>query len=115
MNDQEIVRAAGEAGMGWEFHKGSPITMTEDCWYDDSGTFMFLVSEWNPLTRLDHAGMLIDAMRREGWLWCGLAEETGFLAYLWRHGKTAERSGFHPTLSCAITMAALRALEVPNA
>lgn len=115
MTDTEIVRAAGEAGMGWEFHEGSRITMANGCWYDDSGKFMVLVDSWNPLTSLSDAGMLIEAMRAKGFFLVAKARPQSFIAEF-RHLKCLCKSrAIEPTLERAITLAALRKLEVPNA
>ena len=106
MNDAEIVRAAGEQVTGWT-------------WSDEDGGFPEAEGDegaydWDPLTFLSDTGILIEAMRAKGWRLFVESSRDEFSVYFWHPKLKCKPRTTCKILSRAITIAALRALEVPN-
>ena len=74
MTDDELNRAVAEEVMGWRREtvwQDDPRQF--DVWIEDDGTYYGkrrrVDSEdwWSPATRWDHAGTVLEKMRRKGW------------------------------------------------
>ena len=111
MTDQEIIRAVADKIMVWDNDGAS--------WHE-IGSLVWRIGfdEWNPLTNLNHAFMVAEKMREEGW-YCSLnnSDDEWEIEFTKLDGRFLVKEdtyiyGRHQEIGHAICLAALKAKGV---